>query len=187
MRQSRFAGVVRAGTGLLVIVRCRNCPEIAGGDHFNKLLRVERKNPLSATGRTVQANVRRLREAENLSYAELSRRLEAIGRRISELGLRRIEGGDRRVDADDLMALAVALDVSPIALLMPETTGEQWDETPIGATGFPDGIAPQRFWNSLRASTAPPGSRNSILWLGRSLPWPVLSATYRGPMPGAEM
>jgi hypothetical protein len=34
--------------------------------------------------------------------------------------LRRIEDGDRR-DVDDLMALAGALDASPITLLMPET------------------------------------------------------------------
>lgn len=81
----------------------------------------EKRNPLGATGETVRANVRRLRKARNLGYAELARRLKATGRGIPELGLRRIEEGRRRVDADDLVALALALDVSPIALLMPLT------------------------------------------------------------------
>jgi hypothetical protein len=58
--------------------------------------------------------------AKNLSYAKLSRKLEEAGRAIRELGLRRIEDEIGR-DVDDLMALAGALDVSPITLLMPET------------------------------------------------------------------
>lgn len=86
----------------------------------------KRRNPLGSTGETVRANVRRLREDQNLGYAELSRRLKATGRAIPELGLRRIEEGSRRVDSDDLMALAEALETTPIALLMPSTaTGDE--------------------------------------------------------------
>ena len=68
----------------------------------------EKRNPLGPTGETLQANVIALRERQNLTYAQLSRKLKAAGRAIPELGLRRIEGGDRRVDVDDLMALAAA-------------------------------------------------------------------------------
>jgi transcriptional regulator with XRE-family HTH domain len=49
----------------------------------------------------------------------LSRQLAEVGREIPPLGLRRIESGERRVDVDDLVALAVVFDVSPLALLLP--------------------------------------------------------------------
>lgn len=66
-------------------------------------------------------------------YAELSRKLAEMGREIPPLGLRRIETGERRVDVDDLVALALALDLSPLALLLPTDTsslvpfGRSWD------------------------------------------------------------
>ena len=63
--------------------------------------------------------MRRFREERRLRYAELSRQLADIGRDIPPLGLRRIESGERRVDVDDLAALAVVFDVSPLALLFP--------------------------------------------------------------------
>lgn len=83
------------------------------------------KNPLGPIGVNVQHNVKRLREDQNLTLAELARRLEAFGRKIPPLGLSRIEAGERRVDADDLVALAAALLVSPATLLLPpEDPGE---------------------------------------------------------------
>jgi transcriptional regulator with XRE-family HTH domain len=70
-------------------------------------------------GTAVAANIERLRESQNLSYAELSRRLDELGRPIAPLGLTRIRDSQRRVDVDDLVALALALDVSPATLLLP--------------------------------------------------------------------
>ncbi|WP_202129048.1 helix-turn-helix domain-containing protein [Pseudarthrobacter sp. ATCC 49987] len=69
------------------------------------------------TGATTMENLKRARG--EMTYAELARRLAALGRPIPSLGLRRIEAGERRVDVDDLMALAVVLGVSPLALLLP--------------------------------------------------------------------
>jgi transcriptional regulator with XRE-family HTH domain len=69
-------------------------------------------------GSAVAANIERLRESQNLSYAELSRRLDELGRPIAPLGLTRIRDQKRRVDVDDLVALALALDVSPATLLL---------------------------------------------------------------------
>lgn len=71
------------------------------------------------TGVAMMENLKRARG--EMTYAELSRRLEAVGRPIPPLGLRRIEAGDRRVDVDDLMALALVLNVSPLALLLPHS------------------------------------------------------------------
>ncbi len=74
---------------------------------------------LGPTGETVRDNVKRLRLARDLTYAELSRQMEEIGRPIPTSGLRRIEAGERRVDVDDLIALATVLWVDPVTMLLP--------------------------------------------------------------------
>jgi transcriptional regulator with XRE-family HTH domain len=74
---------------------------------------------LGPIGVAVAANFERLRKSQNLSYAELSRRLDILGRPIAPLGLTRIRDLQRRVDVDDLTALALALGVSPTTLLLP--------------------------------------------------------------------
>lgn len=78
-----------------------------------------KKSDLGPIGENVAQAVRRFREMRRFGYADLSRKLAQYGREIPPLGLRRIESGERRVDADDLAALAVALNVSPLALLLP--------------------------------------------------------------------
>ena len=80
-----------------------------------------KKTDLGPIGENVAQTVRKFRESRRFSYAELSRKLGQFGREIPPLGLRRIEAGDRRVDVDDLAALAIALNVSPLALLLPMT------------------------------------------------------------------
>lgn len=83
----------------------------------------KKKKPLGPTGEQVRVNVARIREDRGLSKKELSSRVADLGRPIPPLGISRIEAGDRRVDADDLVALAVALNVSPLALLLPPDRG----------------------------------------------------------------
>jgi hypothetical protein len=73
---------------------------------------------LGETGRVVARNITTIRKARNLAYTELSARLGKLGREIPTWGLRKIESGGRRVDTDDLVALALALNVSPVALLL---------------------------------------------------------------------
>jgi transcriptional regulator with XRE-family HTH domain len=82
-------------------------------------------------GTAVAANIERWRESQNLSYAELSRRLDELGRPIAPLGLTRIRDHKRRVDVDDLVALALALGVSPTTLLLPASGAS----TEAGAAG----------------------------------------------------
>jgi transcriptional regulator with XRE-family HTH domain len=106
------------------------------------------------TGETVRANIIRLRAERNLGYTELSERLKDLDRHILPLGLRRIEAGERRVDADDLVALAVALDVSPATLLMPNAaTGDELVEVTgvnekLAAEG--EKITAEHLWEWLR-------------------------------------
>lgn len=79
-----------------------------------------KKNELGPIGEAAAENIKRLREEMRMSYAEMSRHLEELGRAIPPLGLRRIEEGERRIDADDLVALAIVLQVSPLAILLPD-------------------------------------------------------------------
>ena len=88
--------------------------------------------PLGPIGRYVIENLKQLRDARRLTYRELADRLATLGRPIPTLGLSRIEKGTRRVDADDLVALAIALDVNPAALLLPRDT-EPYEEIELAA------------------------------------------------------
>jgi len=79
--------------------------------------------PGPSAGR-VRANLRALREERRISLRDLSKRLEQLGHPLLPSGLSKIETGDRRADVDDLIAIALALDVSPNRLLLPKTAGE---------------------------------------------------------------
>ncbi|MGY4543137.1 transcriptional regulator with XRE-family HTH domain [Arthrobacter sp. UYNi723] len=78
-----------------------------------------KKMDIGPSGETVADNIKRVREAQRLTYTELSKRLSECGRSVSPLAVRRIEEKERRVDVDDLVAFAVSLGVTPKTLLMP--------------------------------------------------------------------
>jgi transcriptional regulator with XRE-family HTH domain len=83
-----------------------------------------KRNPTQITdptGRAVADNVRRYREGLALSTYQLSKLLADAGRTISPSAIAKIERAERRVDVGDLMALAVALHVTPISLLLPRS------------------------------------------------------------------
>jgi transcriptional regulator with XRE-family HTH domain len=56
-----------------------------------------------------------------ITQAELAVALGISGRSMPESSVSKIESGLRHVEVDDLMALAIALEVSPLALLLPDT------------------------------------------------------------------
>ena len=73
----------------------------------------------------VSRNVADLRRKRGMSLAQLSEVMtDFAGRPILASGLGKIETGERRVDVDDLVALAMALDVSPVRLLLPRPQAE---------------------------------------------------------------
>lgn len=92
---------------------------------------------VGTTGRTVAANLLRLRNARNLTTRQLSAALERVGRPIPPSGITRMEKAERVVTADDLVALAVVFGVSPSALLLP--LADRSDE-PVEVTGA--GVVP---------------------------------------------
>jgi len=82
------------------------------------------------TAERVAANVKALRTERRMTLDELGAALARVGRPMQRSGLSKIETGDRRVDVDDLVALALALDVTPNRLLLPAAGDE-----PVPLTG----------------------------------------------------
>jgi transcriptional regulator with XRE-family HTH domain len=122
---------------------------------------------LGPIGTAVAANVERLRDDQNLSYAELSRRLTELGRPIAPLGLTRIRDRQRRVDVDDLVALALAFDVSPATLLLPDSSvGSSEGKAPVTEGG--DDYTRRQIWNWLTVE-APIDEPESIGSSSRSI------------------
>lgn len=87
---------------------------------------------MGPTGQRIAATIAELRHARRLKKTDVVDRLQECGRRLSLDVLTKIEAGTRAVDADDLVALAVALNVSPLRLMLadPGHDTEQVDLTP---------------------------------------------------------
>lgn len=110
----------------------------------------ERGRDIGKTGATLAANIKRYR-GDRVSLRELEGRLEKLGMKISASGLQKVEAGTRRVDADELMALAVALNVNPNALLFPANSFS--DDMSEQVTAVPKGQTEGEVWewaNGLR-------------------------------------
>lgn len=91
-----------------------------------------RGNDIGEIGRRVGERVRIVRRERGLTQDELSARLAQLDRPMPTASIGRLESGDRRVDVDDLMALAYALDVSPLSLLLPFTEMPSEEFAPAG-------------------------------------------------------
>lgn len=104
------------------------------------------------TSRTVAENVKRQREARNLSFAQLSDKLATDAQwPISPVTIRRIETGERRCTPDDLAALAVAFKISPITLLMPGLPDAEDPAEGVEATGLDAKVSATMLWKWLSA------------------------------------
>ncbi|MFZ2242120.1 MAG: helix-turn-helix transcriptional regulator [Gordonia amarae] len=84
--------------------------------------------PRVRTGQPTQVvalNLKRLRAERGLSVRALSERTREVseGRGMTANAVSEVENGQRRVDVDDLIYLSLALDVAPVALLMPTSRG----------------------------------------------------------------
>lgn len=103
----------------------------------------DRRIALGPTGETVRANIRTLRELRGYSQTDLSQRLNAGGYQLSTNAISQIEIGARRVDVDDLMALAAAIEVTPLALLLPPVMGA---DVYRPVTGYPSAASMTDVW-----------------------------------------
>lgn len=89
-----------------------------------------------AVGEAVADNIRRLRRRRDLSQQQLADRLGELGRPMRASAVMKVESGDRRVDVDDLVAFAVALNVSVPRLLLPDV-GEEDEVRLVKEIGVP--------------------------------------------------
>jgi transcriptional regulator with XRE-family HTH domain len=128
---------------------------------------VGREPEFGATAQTVAANVKRLRVGRELTYTQLSERLAGAGSQLTPVAVRRIEDKKRRVTVDDLMSLAVALDVWPITLLMPASLRA---DSLVTCTGLDEPIAAERLWDWLEGTAALSGTNDD--WVA------AMSASY---------
>ena len=85
---------------------------------------------IGPAGRTVAANIERLRREHHLSFRELSRQLAKAGRPMLPSGLNAITHAKRRVDADDLAAFARIFGVTPATLLLADPTTTETHDHP---------------------------------------------------------
>ncbi|GAA0294633.1 helix-turn-helix domain-containing protein [Kineococcus aurantiacus] len=77
-----------------------------------------------AVATTVATNIRAVRERRGWSQQQLAGRLAELGRPLAASAIAKVENGDRRVDVDDFAAFAVALNVSPARLMVPDADDE---------------------------------------------------------------
>ena len=101
--------VANSRTGLRVPASCPSVPE------------------METVAAIVARNVGELRGRRQFSVRDLSRRLEELGTPMLASAISKIENGQRKVTVDELVALARALNVSPVRLLLPgkpDTSGD---------------------------------------------------------------
>lgn len=103
-----------------------------------------KKDP-GPTAQTVAANLRTLRTLRGMSQADLAAALAERGHVVPELGIRRMEKAQRAVTVDDLVVLALALDCSPAALLVPLPGRDGW-EGMTEVTGHDGDVTPESVW-----------------------------------------
>ncbi|REE74390.1 helix-turn-helix protein [Rhodococcus wratislaviensis] len=110
------------------------------------------------TGDTVRTNIAIVRKELRLTLRDLADRMTEGGRPMAHNTLSEIERGARRVDVDDLVAISIALDVSPNTLLRPrgqdskvaaEVTGARVPSTVEAVHYFLEGVRTLNGHNNL--------------------------------------
>jgi transcriptional regulator with XRE-family HTH domain len=96
------------------------------------------------TGDTVRQNIARLRKASGITSERLVQAMAECGYNMPRTAISEIENGGRRVTVDDLMALAIALNVNPNALLLPNYSGDA--DVSYDVTAMPNGTTGTDIW-----------------------------------------
>ncbi|MEV0492361.1 helix-turn-helix domain-containing protein [Streptomyces atratus] len=89
--------------------------------------RKRRANELGPTGKRVAENLADIRKARGMTMPALREEMAKLGRPLPATAVIKTEQKERRVDVDDLVAFALALNVSPLTLLLPR----EWDDSPV--------------------------------------------------------
>ncbi|MBJ8344825.1 helix-turn-helix domain-containing protein [Antrihabitans sp. YC2-6] len=144
-----------------------------------------RKVEIGPSGETARANIARIRRDRGITLRELSQQMSEGDRPLSYPTLSQIETGARRIDVDDLVALAIALDVSPNTLLIPQAENLDDEVTLTNAQSISLKDA-WYFFMGMRSLHGRSGNidfaTNSLpAHLGRGARWSVSSARTQEP------
>lgn len=84
-------------------------------------------NPVASgpTAERVAKNIERVRKSRQLHQKDVSELLKDVGRPMLPTTVSKMERGERRIDVDDLVALALVLNVSPLTLLLPDDSSQE--------------------------------------------------------------
>ncbi|MCZ4276257.1 helix-turn-helix transcriptional regulator [Rhodococcus yunnanensis] len=138
---------------------------------------------LGATGDTVRANIASARNEQRLTLRELAERTAEIGRPMSNSTISQIENGSRRVDVDDLLTLSIALDIAPVALLVPK--GD--DASTVSATGI-EAVSVRDLRNFVEGYRSLRGSGLDFVLRSLSLgKWQLMNSRMQSEGTGSEL
>lgn len=121
-------------------------------------------------GKQVGEALARERNARRLTTAGLAEEVDGLGVAMTASTVTKIEKQDRRVTVDELIAFAVALDVSPVTLLLPTKRTESVQITEELAAPW------EQTWRWAHGEVALPGSSgdtasDSAKWLADNRPY----------------
>lgn len=126
----------------------------------------KRKVTQGPTGDSVRSNVARLRREKRLTAEQLVERLALAGHKVPRTAISEIETGGRRVTVDDLVALALALEVTPNTLLLPDSDSP---ETVVSLTSLAS-IPSRQAWAWAQGQFAPTPFADQDSFRTHSLP-----------------
>lgn len=135
-------------------------------------------------------NVADLRRQRRMTTTQLAQAVSDLGVPMTASTVTKIETQGRRVFVDELVALAIALNVSPVTLMLPGRN----PRNPVGVT--PTKSMPwRRAWRWMHASAPLPDSEEEdefgefVNWLALNRPYmgeAEFRRTFLGPATGAQ-
>lgn len=107
---------------------------------------------------------RRVKEVRGRRSQEwLAQTVTALGHPMHQTAIAKIEAGDRKVTVDEMLLLAVALEIPPSLLLVPVESDDDMAVTPTM------NVYPWRVWEWLRGEEPLPG-RDTPTWYDNATP-----------------
>ncbi len=116
-----------------------------------------RKRPARPASAVVAERIRQLRKEKRWTQTDLAEAVTGFGHPMHQTAIAKIEAKQRKVSVEDLLVLALALDVPPPLLFLPFDRDEDLALTPTTAT------YPWRVWEWLHGEEPLP-SRNTPEW-----------------------
>jgi transcriptional regulator with XRE-family HTH domain len=128
-------------------------------------------------GEHVARNLRRIRDERRKTTEQLAKEVRELGIHMTASTVTKIERQGRRVFADELVFLALALNVSPVTLMLPDKDPRK-PVLPTGETREP--LSWQRAWRWMHAAAPLPGGPEEDDFHD-FIDWLALNRPYMGP------